>query len=150
MCPEGRLATIAPESKGPQAQNPSTNREVHDRTVVPAGLEPAIQKSSLLDAALSRQPIPDQENGALDLRLAQRYLGGSMGVRDPSEAAKFLWKAVSKQNTAAALLLSDLYLRGDGVPKSCDQARLLLVAAAKRGSPQAAQQLHNLESQGCQ
>ncbi len=147
---KGPVATIAPESKGPQAQNPSTNREVHDRTVVPAGLEPAVQKSSLLDAALSRQPIPDQENGALDLRLAQRYLGGSMGVRDPSEAAKFLWKAVSKQNTAAALLLSDLYLRGDGVPKSCDQARLLLVAAAKRRSPQAAQQLHNLESQGCQ
>ena len=58
-----------------------------------------------------------------------------MGVRDSSEAAKLLWKAVSKQNATAAVLLSDLYLRGDGVPRSCDQARLLLVAAAKRGSP---------------
>jgi TPR repeat protein len=73
-----------------------------------------------------------------------------MGVRDSSEAATLLWKAVRKQNTTAAVLLSDLYARGDGVPRSCDQARLLLLAAAKRGSPQAAEQLRQLESHGCQ
>jgi TPR repeat protein len=83
------------------------------------------------------------------LRLAQRYLGGSMGTRDSYEGAKLLWKAVRQQDTTAAILLSDLYARGDGVPKSCDQARLLLVAAAKRGSPQAAAQLRALESRGC-
>ena len=73
-----------------------------------------------------------------------------MGVRDSSEAAKLLWKAVRKQNATAAVLLSGLYLRGDGVPRSCDQARLLLIAAARRGAPQAAQPLRDLESQGCQ
>ena len=72
-----------------------------------------------------------------------------MGERDSSEAARLLWKAVRKQNAAAEVLLSDLYLRGDGVPQSCDQARLLLVAAAKRGAPQAAEELRNLESRGC-
>lgn len=72
-----------------------------------------------------------------------------MGARDSSEAAKLLWKAVSKQNAGAAVLLSDLYARGDGVPRSCDQARLLLVAAAKRGSVDAAQHLRSLETQGC-
>ena len=61
-----------------------------------------------------------------------------------------MWKAVAKQNGAATLLLADLYMRGDGVPKSCDQARLLLVAAAKKGVPEAAQALRNLESSGCQ
>ena len=72
-----------------------------------------------------------------------------MGARDSSEAAKLLWKAVRKQNSTAAVLLSDLYLRGDGVPRSCDQARLLLLAAARRGAPQAIQQLQNLEAYGC-
>ena len=72
-----------------------------------------------------------------------------MGVRDPSEAARLLWKAVRKQNSTAAVLLSDLYVRGDGVPRNCDQARILLLAAAKRGSPQAIQQLQNLEAYGC-
>src|SRR5438874_2449456 len=89
------------------------------------------------------------ESGVPDLRLAERYLGGSMGVRDSSVAAKLLWNAVRKQNTTAAVLLSNLYLRGDGVPRSCDQARILLVAAAKRGAPEAAQQLRNLEVRGC-
>ena len=73
-----------------------------------------------------------------------------MGRRDSSEAAKLLWKAVGKQTATAALLLSGLYLRGEGVPRSCDEARLLLMAAARRGAPQAAQQLRELESQGCQ
>jgi len=139
----------SPEYKDGDAQKPAVIRETHDRSVVPAGVQAASEKSPLLDARTSRQ-AGAEGSGAPDLKLAQRYLGGSMGVRDPSVAAKLLWKAVGKQNPTAAILLSDLYLRGDGVPRSCDQARLLLVAAAKRGSPQAAQQLHNLESQGCQ
>jgi TPR repeat protein len=104
----------------------------------------------MLDVTISRRPLEAGEGGVPDLRLAQRYLGGSMGVRDSTEAAKLLWKAVRKQNITAAVLLSDLYARGDGVPRNCDQARLLLVAAAKRGAPEAAQQLRSLESHGCQ
>jgi hypothetical protein len=143
--------TVAPKSVTPENNRPATENlpataEARHRTSAPAGIQTATQKSSLLGVH-PRETVTDQ--GSPDLRLAQRYLGGSMGVRDPSEAAKLLWKAVSKQNATAAVLLSDLYLRGDGVPRSCDQARLLLVAAAKRGSPLAAQQLRNLESHGC-
>ena len=145
--------SVAPESPPPQYQgrateDPSATAEARHRTSAPSGIQPATSKSSLLDVA-PRQTVTEQGSGASDVHLAQRYLGGSMGVRDPSEAAKLLWKAVSKQNATAAVLLSDLYLRGDGVPRSCDQARLLLVAAAKRGSPLAAQQLRNFESRGC-
>ena len=60
-----------------------------------------------------------------------------------------LWKAVGKQNTRADILLADLYRLGDGVPKNCDQARLLLVAAAKKSAAGAADKLRNLESSGC-
>lgn len=147
---KGPAETIVPESKERETQKPVTTPKAFQRTVAPTGIQPAAQKSALLDATASRQTLADSGSGAPDLRLAQRYLGGGMGVRDPSEAAKLLWKAVSRQNATAAVLLSELYLRGDGVPRSCDQARLLLVAAAKRGSPLAAQQLRNLESQGCQ
>jgi len=62
----------------------------------------------------------------------------------------WLWKAVAKQNPAATLMLSDLYLRGEGVPKNCDQARLLLDAAARKGQQAAAERLRNLQSYGCQ
>jgi hypothetical protein len=140
---------LPPESSGPEAHNAPASAAANHRTTVPAGVQLAVQKSQLLDAAPLRQTATAPEGGIPDLRLAQRYLGGSMGVRDSAEAAKLLWKSVRQQNATAAVLLSDLYLRGDGVPRSCDQARLLLVAAAKRGSPLAAQQLRNLESQGC-
>lgn len=92
-----------------------------------------------------------QGNGSEELTVAEGYLNGTGGrARDTSEAAKWLWRSLSKKNGAAALLLSDLYVRGDGVPKSCDQARLLLDAATRKGVPGAGQRLQNLPSLGCQ
>ena len=87
--------------------------------------------------------------GAEELRLARDYLEGKRLPRDSAAAADWLWKAVRKQNSAAALLLADLYLQGDGVPRNCEQARLLLVAAASRGNPQAVQKLRDVERNGC-
>jgi len=92
---------------------------------------------------------PVELSGDGDLAMAQQFLDGKNG-RDPAEAAKWLWKAVGKQNSTAAVLLSDLYLRGDGVTKSCDQARLLLDAAARRGGAAAAERLRSLQAFGCQ
>jgi hypothetical protein len=98
-------------------------------------------------------PEPTSEtgpaNGARELILARHYLDGKDGTRDTPEAVKWLWKAVGKQNTSAVILLADLYIRGDGVPKNCDQARLLLTAAAKRGTNEAATKLRTLDSNGC-
>jgi len=83
--------------------------------------------------------------------MAQKYLKGAHGAApDSSEAAQWLWKAVAKKNMTATLLLSDLYLRGDGVARSCDQARLLLEAAAQKGMAVAETRLRNLQDSGCQ
>ncbi|MGA7930509.1 MAG: hypothetical protein WCA20_31505 [Candidatus Sulfotelmatobacter sp.] len=91
------------------------------------------------------------ESGAEDLATAETYLNGTRGMpRDSGEAAQRLWKAVGKGNLAATMALSDLYLRGDGVPKSCDQARLLLDAAARKGGRAAADRLRNLQAFGCE
>jgi TPR repeat protein len=92
-----------------------------------------------------------EQNGSEELAIAERYLNASPGgARDTRQASTWLWKAVAKQNLAATILLSDLYLRGDGVTKSCDQARLLLDAAARKGGTAAAQRLRNLQAFGCQ
>jgi hypothetical protein len=101
-------------------------------------------------AASKPQPATADANaGAEDFALATEYLNGRRGPRDSAEAAKFLWKAVGKENPSAILLLSDMYLVGDGVPKSCDQARLLLNAAVRKSVPHAAQKLRNLQTAGC-
>ncbi len=112
------------------------------------------------NAATPASPAKDQAagpivapllgNGSEELTVAESYLNGTNGkVRDPSEAAKWLWRSFSKKNGAAALLLSDLYVRGEGVPQSCDQARLLLDAAARKGAAGAAERITSLPSRGC-
>jgi len=118
-----------------------------DRTTEAATL--AVQRQRL--DPNSSEPASDTAagNGVRELLLARHFLDSNGGVRDTPEAMKWLWKAVGKQNTSAVILLADLYLRGDGVPKNCDQARLLLVAAAKKGASDAAEKLRSLESNGC-
>jgi hypothetical protein len=112
-----------------------------------AGRRPAARTVSV-SASLSSSAA--QQNGSEELVAAEKYLHAGPGTaRDSQEAATWLWKAVAKQNSTASLLLSDLYLRGDGVTKSCDQARLLLDAAARKGVTAAAERLRNLQAFGC-
>lgn len=90
-------------------------------------------------------------NGGEELAVAQRYLRGGGGQRrDGAEAAKWLWKSIAKHNGEATLLLADLYLKGDGVSKNCDQARVLLDSAARKGMAGAGERLRNLQAFGCQ
>ena len=90
-------------------------------------------------------------NGAEELAIAQRYLNGANGQqRNRAEAAKWLWKSIAKHNADATLLLADLYLKGDGVSKNCDQARVLLDSAARNGIKEAGERLRHLQAFGCQ
>ncbi|HVO79170.1 MAG TPA: hypothetical protein VMT28_00485 [Terriglobales bacterium] len=133
----------------PEASEPASQPQV----------EPAIATHDSdgeppLPAKLSSPPPGAESTGAAtdgepELLLAQHYLEDSPGSRNTTEAAKWLWKAVGKQNPSALVLLADLYMRGDGVPKSCDQARLLLAAAVKKGAPEAAEKLRRLDLNGC-
>src|SRR5215467_5714647 len=62
-------------------------------------------------------------SGAEEFNVAQNYINGTNGQRrDGAEAAKWLWRAMAKHNGPAMVALADLYLKGDGVSKNCDQA----------------------------
>jgi hypothetical protein len=90
-------------------------------------------------------------NGAEELAMAQQYLDGTGGQeRNQAEGAKWLWKAMAKHNARATLLLADLYLKGEGVSKNCDQARVLLDSATRGGMKEAGERLRNLQAFGCQ
>ena len=55
----------------------------------------------------------------------------------PAEEVRALWAEVGQGNTTAEVTLAKLYLIGGGVTKNCDQARVLLRAAAKKGNSEA-------------
>ena len=105
--------------------------------------------------AAARSTIPEAPaisgGGSEELAAARRYLKGTDGQKqDTTQAVDWLWKAVAKRNIEATLLLSDLFLKGSGVPQNCDQGRVLLDAAASRGSKDAAVRLRHLQAFGCQ
>jgi hypothetical protein len=87
--------------------------------------------------------------GGEDLLLAQPYLNNKSGPGGSAVAVRLLWAAVEKGNVQAEITLADLYSRGDGVKKSCDQARVLLRAAAEKGSDEASQELATVIRTGC-
>jgi hypothetical protein len=136
--PEAASPTPTSAKTVSSPKNRAATRELAERTPPSA---PAQQAAS--QAALS-------SGGTEELAMAERYLNGSGGQsRNSSEAATWLWKALAKHNGQAAILLADLYLRGDGVSKNCDQGRVLLDSAARRGIPGAGERLRSLQAFGC-
>jgi hypothetical protein len=115
--------------------------------------QPSQTKTSLAASDAQKRATADSQagNGSEELAIALRYLNGSDGERqNRAEAAKWLWKAMAKHNGSATLLLADLYLKGDGVSKNCDQARVLLDSAARGGMKQAGERLRHLQAFGCE
>jgi PilZ domain len=70
-------------------------------------------------------------------------------VSSASDDVQALWALVESGDTRAEVKLADHYARGDGVIKSCGQAKVLLNAAAKRGDLEAKRKLYELEQTGC-
>jgi hypothetical protein len=150
----GTTATASP----PEPQPSSTVQNQKQAVADSAEGQPETSQIPLQTAAVPASSsavaagvAPAAQGGAGELAIAEEYLNGTSGMtRDSGQAAQWLWKAVGKRNVEATLALSDLYSRGDGVPKNCDQARLLLDAAARKGAPAAAERLRKLEASNCE
>jgi len=87
--------------------------------------------------------------GQKEFEEARKILHGNSRSRELENAVELLLAAVSRGNVRAEVTLGDLYARGDGVPQDCGQARILLEAAVKKGSPEAKRLLGKLKSEGC-
>ncbi len=67
---------------------------------------------------------------------------------DSAAAAAWLWKATAKGNPDAPVQLADLYVKGDGVPRSCEQAMVLLKTAAEKENARARNRLAAMYATG--
>ena len=131
------------EEAGARTSNQKTGTSSHETARAVPPTTPTVEKTPQAGTA--------EGNGAEELATAQGYLNGANGQeRNRAEAAKWLWKSVAKHNADATLLLADLYLKGQGVGKNCDQARVLLDAAARKGMKDAGQRLRHLQAFGCE
>jgi hypothetical protein len=146
-------STLSPLLQRPAATQPSAPIFAKRRPK-PVDAASAIPNSALPAAtttadAVATPPLPD-DTGEAELATALQYLRGAGGSTEVTNVGvKWLWASVEKGNTKAAIILADLYIWGRGVPQNCDQARVLLTAAAKRASSEAAQRLQDMASDGC-
>ena len=137
-----------PPSSAPAPAHPSPSTEAN-----PA----VLQQEALGDSALPPDSSRQVNSHSPDLAIpptkeaADRspYRRSPNSAQDRSAEVTRLWSVVASGNSSAELDLAQLYLRGDGVPRNCEQARVLLRAAAKRGSVEARQQLKELRTRGC-
>jgi hypothetical protein len=149
-------AAVQPNSPPPAVQRQSPQQQPGSTQVSTAPAEAPGQKPQNAAPQTSAPKTPTvakdspvvSTSGNQELATALGFLNGPQ--RDSATAAQWLWRAVEKRNTAATVLLAGLYLRGDGVQKNCDQGRVLLDAAADKGSKDAASLLRNLQAFGCQ
>jgi hypothetical protein len=121
-----------------------------------AGVPPVVKLPENSPPGVSADPAAktgvaaDSGIGQEEFVVAQDVLRGGNRQRDLSRAVALLWSSVKKGYVPAEVTLADLYRRGDGVEKNCDQARVLLVAASKKGSFEARQILEQIAEQGCE
>ena len=98
-------------------------------------------------------PVPPADSSAEAGQ--QEYLEALQILRSPNRssevpaAIRLLWAAMEKGNTGAEIDLAELFRTGRGVTKNCDQTRILLTAAARKGSAEARKRLETFRREGC-
>jgi hypothetical protein len=147
-----KTSAVAPESKPVEQVKP------------PADVAAAPEKTEA-DAAPKKEPEPARaeeldtvkQDAAIESAERPESVLEPKGVRQKverarseSESVASLWEGVQSGSVAAEMSLAERFARGDGVARNCDQARILLKAAAGKGNREARLRLYQLESGSCQ
>jgi len=89
-------------------------------------------------ASIARPQVPAQPGSS-----------GNSIRQKPSKTPQELWASVQAGNSTAAATLAELYIKGEGVPQNCNQARVLLLVASEKRNAEAIKRLSELDKTGC-
>ena len=136
---------VVPKS-GPSAGIPQFARS----QVSPKPDEKRIDPTVPSTAAQTTEPTPSSADSrtAHHQDLRKQFASANVSERR-SRTARQLWAALGAGDNSAELPLAELYLAGDGVPKSCEQARVLLQVAAVGGNIEARDWLKRIHKNKC-
>ncbi len=132
---------------GPVAANPPPAGNSPKVTIPP----PASQSASSVAEKPKRRPrsqdnepevvVKSSVPGAAEMAKAKH-------ASDAAAQAAWLWKATAKGNPDAPVMLAEMYIKGDGVPRSCEQAVVLLKTAAINEDVRACNRLASMYATG--
>ncbi len=169
-------AVAAPESHAAETAQPAEPGSQGDTTSQPATAQPErARQETAADTGSKAKDMPPEsgppsanagsENVPVDSgppkpieaplpkpsskpQPGQQELAEALNASDSAATAAWLWKATSRGNPDAPVRLADMYIRGSGVPKSCEQALVLLRSAATKENAPARNRLAALYANG--
>jgi hypothetical protein len=110
-------------------------------------------KAKILAAETGGHPSPNKwESSASNLPArapVQPNLSAMAQQKKASGTPQRLWASVQAGNSSAAVALAELYIKGEGVPQNCNQARVLLLVASEKRNAGAIKRLAELDKTGC-
>jgi hypothetical protein len=129
-----------PHDSAPQKR--ASPNESSESTSGSAGARTSAGASHVYRPDTRRLPSAPPAPGADEMNRAAQ-------ASDAEIRAAWLWRAVAKGNNQAPLELARMYEAGSGVTRSCDQAVVLLRAAANQGNEDAKLYLEQIRYRGC-
>lgn len=149
---------VTAEQKPPASTKPTTTP---NETPAVSGDKPSANQtaeaskpaaSSETAAAAKLKPASPAADAAdvtsKDAALGADEMTKAKNASDSAAEAAWLWKATAKGNPDAPVQLADMYVKGDGVPRSCEQAVVLLKTAAEKDNARACNRLAAMYSAG--
>ena len=133
--PQPTPAAYAPVAKSHDSRTNTPSRPSHDADIF-AGVDRSVSAGRKPGAS---DPPSNDLNSPTDAKRTSKSW----------TSPKQLWAAVQAGDTNAAVTLADHYIRGEGVPVNCDQARVLLLVASEKNNKAAIQKLRDLGKTGC-
>jgi len=158
-------SSATPSPQGDRAAPSETQPAATSRVIEVPPILPAVPPSSTKTPSVpvlqptsqqNRVPAPASspgtasDNGQQEYQQAEYILRNRSREAELPEAVRLLWVAVEKGNVGGEVALAELYRQGQGVAKNCAQARVLLTAAARKGSAEAQKHLDELVRDGCE
>jgi len=112
-----------------------------------AGVQPSNNGSKPASAQNEEAPAREPSRPAKPMPGADE-LAKANDASDAAAASAWLWKSVAKGNPEAPVRLANMYIKGDGVARSCEQAVVLLKSAAAKENAGARSRLGTLYATG--
>ncbi len=146
-----------PESAAKQSEPTATQAQPAHQdqaTSKPADTEirPTTNTAAKEEVAKSAPPkaieVPPAPKPTAKPQPGQQELDKALNASDATATAAWLWKATSRGNPEAPVRLADMYIKGNGVPRSCEQAMVLLRSAATKENAPARNRLAALYANG--
>jgi hypothetical protein len=144
----GPVTTPPPASENSSPQKPMSEANPSQPATTPSDTQ-AAPPAAAAPKPKPRTPPEQPQDAAVNAAIpGMEEMTRARNASDSAAAAAWLWKATAKGNPDAPVLLADRYIRGDGVPRSCEQALVLLKTAATKENARARNRLASLYAAG--